>query len=88
MIELTKSSKIAYETLQERDKKQFMRLYYQVENDPQTLWKLYQAEKLPNIENTYLLKVSDQLRAIVNVNENEIIILELVKHNILQRLFG
>jgi len=88
MIELTKSSRVAYEALKERDKKLFMRLYHQIENDPQTLWKLYQAKKLPNIDNTYLLRVSEQLRAIVNVNENQIIILEVVKHDTLQRLFS
>jgi hypothetical protein len=65
-----------------------MRLYHQIENDPQTLWKLYQAKKLPNIDNTYLLRVSEQLRAIVNVNEDKIIILEVVKHDTLQRLFS
>jgi hypothetical protein len=35
MIELTKSSRVAYEALKERDKKLFMRLYHQIENDPQ-----------------------------------------------------
>ncbi len=88
MIELTKSSRVAYEALQKKDKKQFMGLYHQIENDPQALWNLYQAKKLPNIDNTYLLKVSEQLRAIVNIKENEIVILELVKHDTLQRLFS
>jgi len=87
MIELTKSSRVAYEALPERDKKQFMGLYHQIENDPKTLWQLYQAKKLPNIDNTYLLKVSEQFRAIVHIEDNKIIILEVVKHDTLQRLF-
>ena len=87
MIELTKSSKVAIDALPERDKKQFMGLYHQIETDPKTLWKLYQAKKLPNIDNTYLLKVSEQLR-IVLMENNKIIILEVVKHDTLQRLFS
>jgi len=88
MIELTKSSRVAYEALSDRDKKRLMVFYHQIETEPNTLWKLYQAKKLPNIDNTYLLKLSEQLRAIVRIEGNKIIILEVVKHETLQRLFS
>jgi hypothetical protein len=63
MIQLTKSSRVAFEALGNNEKKDFMGLYRH-EDNPEILLDSYKAVKLPNIEKTYMLRLSDQLRAI------------------------
>lgn len=87
MIQLTKSSRIAFEALGNNDKEKFMGLYRREEN-PEVLLNSYKAKKLPEIDDTYILKLSDQLRAIAKISEGKLIILEVVKHNTLQRIFS
>lgn len=88
MIELTKSARVALEALHDKDKKKFIKIYKQ-EDLPISLLKLYNAKKLPLIDKTYLLRLSKQLRAIVRLSEdNNLIILEIVKHDNLKRIFS
>jgi hypothetical protein len=88
MIELTKSSRIAFEALQEKDKKKLIRLYHHFENEPETFFKSYKAKQLPRFDNTYVLNISAQLRAIAKFLEGKLIILEVVKHDTIKKMFS
>ncbi len=87
MIELTKSSRVAYESLKSPDKENFMRLY-KSDDDLDLILRCYGARKLPDIENTYILNLSDQIRAIVKILGDKIIVLEIVKSETLKQIFS
>jgi len=88
MIELTKSSRIAYESLNDTDKKFFTGLYDTEKKAPDMLLKSFNAKQLPEIDNTYILKISNKLRAIVQISNGKTTILEIVTHNNLQNIFS
>ncbi|MDM8524339.1 hypothetical protein QUF80_13295 [Desulfococcaceae bacterium HSG8] len=89
MIELTKSSRVAYESLNKTEKENFMRLYdHRREDEPDMILSSYAAIKLPDMENIYLLKISDHLRAIIRISEDKIFVLEIVRNDSLRQIFS
>lgn len=88
MIELSKSTRVAYESLDYKEKKYFTKLYESMKKNPDLILKTGHAKKLPNIENTYILKLSNQFRAIVKICGEKVEILEIVNRNNLKKIFG
>ncbi|MCP4353481.1 MAG: hypothetical protein GY795_49155 [Desulfobacterales bacterium] len=64
-----------------------MRLY-KSDDDLDMILRCYGVRKLPGIENTYILNLSDQLRAIVKILGDKIIVLEIVKSETLKQIFS
>ncbi|MGK7924219.1 MAG: hypothetical protein AB4290_03020 [Spirulina sp.] len=88
LIQFTKSSRVAYESLDNTDKEKVKKLSTCLQNDLQSI--LSESKKLIDLENTYLVKLSPKFRAIIRVKEEIITILEIVNYHAyhsLQQMF-
>lgn len=85
---ISKSARIALKTLRDIDREKLSKLLEEIQASPPTIHHLYKAKKLPGIQDTFLLQISHQLRAIIVIQDDKIQLLEIVKHDSLKRVFS